>query len=191
MPRKPSPERLAEFQTYLGFFRAMWAFQEKLNPELRSLSALSNGTSYGDLAAAQAQEAVSKGTATFSALLSGMKQGVADELEMTRGLPQEVVKLADESLVAAGALSLTEMRSRVWRVIPKVLERGTIRTLDEFYVVKNVLDDDGEELSQDERARLEIMRFEFETRATLPRHSTAGAGRAVRRPKASKNHKPR
>lgn len=189
MGRKHSPERLAEFETYLGFFRAMWAFQEKVNPELRAHSALPNGTSYGDFAAAQAQEALRSGAAPLSALLTGVKQGVADQLEMTRDLPQHVVKLADEFLLAAGALSLTDMRCRVWRVIPKVLERGYFRTLDEFYVIKNVLDDDGEDLSHDERARLDAMRFEFETRATPPRRPTGSGGRAERHPKAPKNHK--
>jgi hypothetical protein len=188
MARKPSHERLAEFQTYLGFFRAMWAFQEKLNPELRSHSALPNGTSYGDFAAAQAQEAVTNGTAPFSALLTGMKQGVADQLEMTRDLPQDVAKLADGFLVAAGAVTLTEMRRRVWRVIPKVLERGRIRTLDEFYVVKNVLDDNGEDLSGDERARLDKMRFEYETRSVQRRvpakqRAPPRSGRGSSRPK--------
>jgi hypothetical protein len=169
MARKPSRERLAEFETYLGFFRAMWAFQEKLNPELRAHSALPNGTSYGDFAAAQAQEALRSGAIPLSALLSGMKQGVADQLEMTRDLPQRVVKLADEFLVAAGAVSLTEMRRRVWRVIPKVLARGRIRNIDEFYVVKNVLDDDGEDLSAGDRTKLAKIRSEFESRASPPR----------------------
>lgn len=179
MARKPSLARLAELNAYLGFFRAMWAFQEKLNPELRSHSVLPNGRSYGDFAAAQVQEVLSSGTAPFSAILTGMKQGVADQLEMTRDLPQEVVKRADEFLVAAGAVSLTDMRRRVWRVIPKVLERGTIRTLDEFYVVKNVLDDNGDDLSNDERARLNTMRFEFETRAP-PEPSSAGSASRAR-----------
>jgi hypothetical protein len=157
----------------------MWSFQGKLNPELRALGSRPNGTSYGDFAAAQVQEAVMNGTAPFSALLTGMKQGVADQLQMTRDLPLEVVKVADEFLVAAGALSLTEMRRRVWRVIPKVLERGTIRTLDEFYVVKNLLDDDGEGLSENEHARLDTMRFEFERRAA-PTRKTSPARRASR-----------
>src|SRR5512140_2567401 len=130
MARKPNPERLAEFQTYLGFFRAMGAFQEKLHPELKSVSALPDGRSAIEAGAAWAEDAARNGSAPFSGLLTGMKQAVADQLEMSRDLPQETVKLADELLVTAGALSLTEMRRRVWHVIPKVLERGAIRTID-------------------------------------------------------------
>lgn len=193
MARKPSAERLAEFQTYLRFFRAMWAFQEKLHPsppELRARFGLQDQESYGDFVAGQADAAVTNGSLPFSAVLSGMKQGVADQLEMTRDLPQDTVKLADEFLMAAGAVSLTEMRHRVWRVIPKVLARGRIRNLDEFYLVRNVLDDDGEDLSAEERARLAKMRFEFETRSTRER-SRAGGGRRARRPKASKDDRRR
>jgi hypothetical protein len=118
MPKKPTPARLAEFQTYLSFFRAMWAFQEKLEPRLREQSTLSDGTSYGEAVSVWAEKAIADGSAPFSALLTGMKQGVGDQLEMTRDLPQEAVKLADEFLVAAGAPSLMDMRRRVWRVIP-------------------------------------------------------------------------
>jgi hypothetical protein len=185
MARKPSAERLAEFQTYLGFFRALGAFQEKLYPELRRVSALPDGRSAIEAGAAWAEDAARNGTAPFSALLTGVKQAVGDQLEMTRELPQETVRLADEFLATTGALSLTEMRRRVWRVVPKVLERGAIRTIDEFYVVKNVLDDGGHDLSHDDRARLETMRFEFETRPTRPRRSPPSGKRAVRRRKGT------
>ena len=177
MTRSPSSERLAEFQTYLGFFRSMWAFQEILSPGLGHVSALPDGTSCGEFAAARAEQALAQRSVPFSALLTGMKQGVADQLEMTRGLPAAEVKRADAFLTAAGAVSLTEMRRRVWRVIPKVLKRGRIRTLDEFYVVKNVLDDDGENLSKNDRMRLERMRFEFEAAPSGP----SGSDRAGRR----------
>jgi len=106
-------------------------------------------------------------------IVIGIKQASADLLEMSRDLRPEGVKAADEFLVTAGALSLTEMRRRVWRVVPKVLTRGRIRNIAEFHVVKNVLDDDGEDLSEDERARLDSMRFEFETRAAPTRTSSA------------------
>jgi len=63
----------------------------------------------------------------------------------------------------------------MWRVTPKVLLRGRNRNVDEFYVVKNVLEDDGEDLSEEERAQLDKMRFEFET------HSAHGTRPTERR----------
>jgi hypothetical protein len=187
MARKPSPTRLAELQTYLSFVRAMWAFQEKLNPELRS-PALPDGTPYVEAMAAWAQRAIA-GAIRVSELLTGVKQAVADQLEMTRHLPVEAVRRADAALVAASAPSLTEMRRRVWRVIPKVLARGRIRNIDEFYVVKNVLDDDGEDLSSAERAKLARMRFKFET--TSPRPDRKPRRRRMSRPKATSSRRRR
>ena len=175
---------MAEFQTYLGSFKAMWAFQEKASPGFLAFVAqiLPNGMSYGDFVTAAMQDVLAARSAPFSAVLTGMKQGVADLLEMTRDLPKEAVRLADESLVAAGAVSLTEMRRRVWRVVPKVLERGRIRSLDEFYVVKNVLDDDGEGLSKRDRARLDVMLFEFETRRAPVTRPSSSPGQRRKRP---------
>ena len=183
MARTPSRERLAEFQVYLDFFRWMWAFEETLGPGLTP-QATPRGTSYADLAVAAVQKMLTEGTAPFSEILTGVKQAVADQLEMTRDFLQDAVKRADDFLIAEGAVTLTEMRRRVWRVIPKVLNRGRIRSIDEFYVVKNVLDDDGENLPEKDRARLERMRFDFEMHAkpsrpaaTDPRPRAAGPTR--------------
>jgi hypothetical protein len=48
---------------------------------------------------------------------------------------------------------------------------SSIRNIDEFYVVKNVLDDDGED--PEERAKLAKMQSEFETHAGRARRSKA------------------
>lgn len=100
---------------------------------------------------------------------------------MSRDFSPEAVRNADTHLVAAGTLSLTEMRRRIWRVIPKVLERGRIRNVDEYYVVKNTLDDDGDALSDEERDRLDHLRFEFEERASRSGPRTAPGSRRSKR----------
>jgi hypothetical protein len=157
MARKSSPERLAEFKAHLDFLREMLAFLGKSRP----------GGAWDDAhkhIATGGERMLSEGLVT-SQVMTGWKQATADLLEATRDLPPDAVAAADESLVAAGALSLTEMRRRVWRVVPKVLARGRIRTIDEFYVVKNVLDDNGDDLSEGDRTRLNEMRAEFEFRS--------------------------
>ena len=54
----------------------------------------------------------------FGALRPGP---ASDMLEMTRDLKPDAVKAADAFLVRAGAVSLTEMRAHIWRIVPKVL----------------------------------------------------------------------
>lgn len=79
---------------------------------------------------------------------------------MTRDFSPDQVKAADAFLVSAGSVSLTEMRARIWRTIPKVVTRNRIRNLDEFY---NVAVDDGD-LPAEERALLDALLREFSER---------------------------
>lgn len=161
MARKSTPERLADFKLLLDFLRGILAFLGKSRPGRAWDDAYKSITTGGE-------RMLSEGLVT-SQVMTGWKQAAADLLEMTRDLPPAAVAAADEFLVATGALSLSEMRRRVWRVIPKVLARGRIRTIDEYYVVKNVLDDDGEDLTEGDRARLNEMRVEFEFRSPRDR----------------------
>jgi hypothetical protein len=174
MARRTSPERVQEFRVYVGFASAMRAFLQKLHPGFWK-DPLPDGTSYFERMSAEAERLLAEGRAP-SPWVRGWKQAAADMLEMTRDLRPDAVQAADEFLLERGAVSLSAMRRRVWRTIPKALARGRIRNIDEFYVVKNVLDDDGEDLSAEERAKLTDMQSEFEKRAR----------RAARRPKAPK-----
>ncbi len=180
MPRKPNPERRAELESITTFFGAFWSILLQANPWMRASDTLPDGSSSVEQSIAKMRRAAEDGAIPFSQLLPGARQGVADALEMSRDFSPEAVRDADARLVAAGTLSLSEMRRRVWRVIPKVLERGRIRNVDEFYVVKNTLDDDGDALSDDERSRLDRLRFEFEEKAS---RTNSGASRGAKRSK--------
>jgi len=188
MPRKTSPARLAEFKVQLDFARALQKFLKRLHPGVWN-DALPDGTSYFDRMMDMGVRMLSEGVVS-SEVMTGWKQATADMLEMTRDLHPDGVGAADKFLVSASALSLTEMRRRVWRVIPKVLARGRIRSIDEFYVIKNVLDDDGENLSDEERARLDEMRSEFETRSPHGPPSTRRRAHPRSRPDPSRPRRP-
>ena len=165
MPKRATPERIEEFKTLLSFVRALRRFLETLHPGMWK-DTLPDGTSYFDRMTAIAERGLAEGVVP-SNVMTGWRQAAADMLEMTRDLEPHAVKAADAFLVKADALSLTEMRVRIWNIVPKVLARGRIRNIDEFYVVKNVLDDG--DPSEDERARLDKLRFEFEKRGTRRR----------------------
>jgi hypothetical protein len=156
MAKRATPERLDEFRSYVAFMRSIPSFLEKFCPGIVT------GLSYLDRLAAAAESAAAGGVVP-SGEMSGWKQAAADMLEMTRDLAPDQVKAADAFLVSAGCVSLTEMRARIWRTIPKVLTRNRIRNLDEFYIVKNAVDDG--DLPAAERARLDALLGEFEERA--------------------------
>jgi hypothetical protein len=144
---------------------AMKNFLETLRPGMWK-DTLPDGTSLFDREAAMAEHLLAQGVVPAD-VMTGWRQAAADILEMTRHLKLDEVSAADAFTIQSGAVSLTEMRARVWKVVPKVLARGRIRTIDEFYVVKNVLDDS--DVPEDERARLEALRFDFEQRAARRR----------------------
>jgi len=166
MARRLSPERLDEFKANLAFVRAVHAFLERIHPGV-----IPDGTSYFDAMTAMAETALMTG-AVRSEWMSGCRQAAADMLEWTRDLSPDAVRAADAFLISEGSTSLTKMRARIWRTIPKVLARGRILNLDEFYVVKNVMDDG--DLPEAERSRLEALRFEFEERARRARPRRRG-----------------
>lgn len=158
MGRKSRPARLAEFKVLVDFARASLKFLEtQRTPAMNE--ALAEGTSHAGRILMMGEQMLSDG-AVSSEMMTGFRQAAADILEMTRDFREEALDVANKFFVATGALSLTEMRRRVWRLIPKVLTRGRIRNIDEFYAVKDALSDPG--LSDKERGTLNEMLFDFE-----------------------------
>jgi hypothetical protein len=95
----------------------------------------------------------------------GMRMALQDVLEMTRGLTPDSVKAVDEAFDAGGLPTLSGMRRRVWKTIPKVLKRGRIRNEAEYYLLIERLNDvDDSGLSGEDRERLGLMVVEFEQR---------------------------
>ena len=80
-------------------------------------------------------------THSFSEALRGIRMALNDSLEMTRDLPTEGIKQADEFLTRHGCPSLTAMRELVWQRVPKILKRGRIRNDEEYYLIIERLND--------------------------------------------------
>ena len=95
---------------------------------------------------------------------AGVHQGLQDLLEMSKDLTPEKVRLADSQLKAAGAPTLSTMRSEIWRTIPKLIKRGRIKTESEYYLLVERLNNAADELSQADRHQVAEMVAEFEQR---------------------------
>jgi hypothetical protein len=88
---------------------------------------------------------------------------VADLLEMTRDLPASTVDQANVWLLAEGVASLSAMRERIWRQIPRILARGRIRNEVEYYLVADRMGDVGPDgLDEDERQLAAELVAEYE-----------------------------
>lgn len=69
----------------------------------------------------------------------GLKQAVNDCVEMTRNLKQEEINAIDSKFKAAGVLTLTTVRGRYSRELKKILRRGSIKSDDEYFLVRGLL----------------------------------------------------
>ena len=96
----------------------------------------------------------------------GLLMARNDLLEMTRDFGPDRVAAIDADLRARDLPTLSAVRAATWKTIPRVLQRGRIRTEVEYYLVvervNDVSEDDG--LSVEARARLSELVAEFEAR---------------------------
>jgi hypothetical protein len=98
---------------------------------------------------------------------TGLKMALHDLLEMTRDFPQPVVDAVNAELRQRCLITLTDMRAREWRTIPKVLSRGRIKTDVEYYLLIERLNDVSTSgLTGEQRASLNGMVAEYESRVS-------------------------
>ena len=96
----------------------------------------------------------------------GLGMALNDTLEMSWDFPPDEVAAIDREFIARGIISLSEMRRRYSRRFRSVLKRGKIRTEEEFYLVKGILDSFTADASEDERRQLGLMTAAYEKSAT-------------------------
>lgn len=70
----------------------------------------------------------------------GLEMAINDCIEHSSEWSPEVVALADKRFVLNGALSLSEVRGKYSRKYLQVLRRGSIKSLQEYYLVKGIVD---------------------------------------------------
>lgn len=141
MPKLPSPERVAEYDQLHRFFCEMWSYLIDRYPSL------------GESARLHDPRAVKwEGGPHFSEFFSGIRQGISDLLEMTKDFNKDEVLAIDSRLKGANLVTLTEMRSKIWKTIPKILKRRRIRNDDEHYLLKEKVVDLAD-ITLDDKAR--------------------------------------
>ncbi|KRG44825.1 hypothetical protein ARC20_07940 [Stenotrophomonas panacihumi] len=101
----------------------------------------------------------------MSKALSGLRLGVQDSLQHFDHCTPEQLASLDALLRARGFVSVSELRRRYSRKYRGVLKRGVIRSEEEYYLVKSILDDRWEALSEEEQVQLGSWLLAFEKRA--------------------------
>ena len=151
MPRPLSSERGREFQELCAFLEFFYSdikkisFGEGHNPA----TVLANMVErYGK-----------------SKALTGLRQVINDVLEEFSDLPIADVLLLDEQLRMAGLVSFTELRRRYSLSLKRVVQRGSIRSDTEYYLLRSMVVNQGNGVADDERIVFERMLNDYECSA--------------------------
>jgi len=99
---------------------------------------------------------------SMSLAKKGLKSGLIDEITMAMDMPLDVKKQIDEQLSAQGFLTFNQLVLTVKDTLQKALKRGKIRNLDEYYLLKELLDSSESDVSELEKRKVEEMLGEFE-----------------------------
>lgn len=105
----------------------------------------------------------------FSDSLSGLKQAMADFLEMTRGFTVQEQQEAGAYLSEREVVTLTDMRRQIWQLIPKILKRGKIRNDEEYYLLKKrAISLDDPEMNDETKKLADRLLHEYEFKTSKP-----------------------
>ena len=138
------------YEFYKGVFKVIWEFEAKYakmdpNAEFSPLNVLQNWEKQSDSLARR-----------------GLKEGLRDSLTGLKDLPNELKTELNSNLISNNFPSLNILTSQIRNVPKKVLEKAKIKNLDEYYVVKEVLDDIDYDITETERTELNKIFREFE-----------------------------
>lgn len=96
--------------------------------------------------------------------MRGLQIAINDCVEDSSEWSPEVVALVDKRFFLNGAPSLSEVRAKYSRKYLQILKRGGIKSLDEYYIVKGIVDGGGIEPGAGESEKLIAMLDEYEQR---------------------------
>lgn len=102
----------------------------------------------------------------------GLAMAVNDCIEVSADWPPERVAAVDQELLKSGAPSLSMVRAKYSRKYIKILRRGVLKSLEEYYLVKGILDGGGLLPGAVEADQLSAMMASFE--ASIPPRAENG-----------------
>lgn len=93
----------------------------------------------------------------------GLKAGLLDIFQMLSHFPVELKDEVNEKLCEERFPTLNKLATVVTDIYNKVLRRGKIKNLEEYYVIKEVLDDMTVDISDEDRKKLNEFFCQFES----------------------------
>jgi len=139
------------YDNYKRVFEVLWVFNAKFNK-------LDPNDANSPLIFLADTEKKSKLLARRS-----LKSGLTDLIIMSMDLPFDIKKDIGDQLAIHGFSGLNQLISIVRDTLQKVLKRGKIRNHDEYYVLKELLDDSKSNISEAEKRQINALLDSFET----------------------------
>jgi hypothetical protein len=97
----------------------------------------------------------------------GLRMAINDCIEVSSDWGPERVAEADRRLLEHGTLSLSQIRAGYSKKYLKILVRGSIKSLKEYYLLKGILDGGGIEPGAGESEKIASMLADYEPRVAL------------------------
>lgn len=118
------------YQLYKSTFEAILSFLIERN---KDLAALLNHKDHGVLKRLNEVEK-QKGSQKFASL----KIGLSDMLTWLSHLPEEYSTEINSRLINSGLISIASIKNEIKGIDKKVIKRGYIKNDEEYYIIKNV-----------------------------------------------------
>lgn len=99
----------------------------------------------------------------------GLQEGLNDTLTGFKDLPWKIKAELDESLSLSSFPSINTLTDQIVKVPKKVLKKGKIKNLDEYYVIKEYL---AGKIPNEERKKLNRIVQEVEEKQESPKNLT-------------------
>lgn len=92
----------------------------------------------------------------------GLKEGLRDSLIFLKDFPADSKTELNSSLISQNYPSINTLISKIKTIPKKVVEKGKIKNLDEYYIVKEILEDIDCKITESKRNLLNNVFIEFE-----------------------------
>jgi hypothetical protein len=139
------------YQDYKKVFEILWVFEAKRDN-------LDPNSEYSPLKILTNWEKRSKSIAK-----KGLKIGLTDSITMSMDMSTEMKNEINDNLIIKGLPGYYQLISIIKDTFQKVLKRGKVKSLDEYYILKELLDDPAPDVSEEERTQIFSLLNDFET----------------------------
>ncbi len=101
-----------------------------------------------------------------SSLYSGLKQALADAVTLMNYSPPKLVADINAELITNNLPNVQKLKGLVLDSVHKVAKRQKIKNNDEYYIIKELIDDNVSDISEDERKLFVKLMVDFEKNTT-------------------------